>query len=66
MVTAKPDDKKEPARVPRSGHGAASLIPHLPSGSALVQPQAADAEPLQETDKPPPQGDAADDPRQAE
>ena len=29
MLTAKPDDEKYPARTARSGHGAASLIPHL-------------------------------------
>ena len=59
MATSKPDDKKEPARLPRSGHGAASLIPHLPSNNALEQPQAADTAPVEETDKPQAQGDAA-------
>ncbi|MGZ5194064.1 MAG: hypothetical protein ACXWJM_01565 [Ramlibacter sp.] len=66
MVTAKPDDKKEPARVPRSGHGAASLIPHLPSSTAPVQPEAADAASAQEPSKAQPQGNAARHPPQAE
>jgi hypothetical protein len=66
MVTGKPDEKKEPTRVPRSGHGAASLIPHLPGGAGLVQPTAGDAAPAQETDTPRPQGDTAERPPQAE
>lgn len=47
MVTAKPDDKKEPARVHRSGHGAASVIPHLRGDPALA-PEAGDAASAQE------------------
>jgi hypothetical protein len=66
MVTAKPDDKKEPARVQRSGHGAASLIPHLPGGGGIVQPEAGGAAPVQETDLSQPQGNAAERPPQAE
>jgi hypothetical protein len=66
MATAKPGDKNEPARVPRSGHGTASLIPHLQSGHALVQPEAAESASAPETQLPQAQGTAADAPPQAE
>jgi hypothetical protein len=43
MVTAKPDDKKNnPPRIRHSGHGAASLIPHLKSATPLAEPAPAD------------------------
>jgi len=49
MATSKPDDKNEPARLPRSGHGAASLIPHLPEGlnELYCHPAAGDAEAIE-------------------
>jgi len=66
MAIPKPGDKKEPARVPRSGHGTASLIPHLQSGQALVQPEATESGAAPGTQLPQPQGPAAETPPQAE
>jgi len=66
MATAKPDDKKEPARVPRSGHGSASLIPHLTNNSALVRPDAADAAAAQEAGNAQAQADPGGQPPQAQ
>jgi hypothetical protein len=43
MVTGKSQDRKEPPPVRHSGHGAASLIPHLKGRRPSEQAQADDA-----------------------
>jgi hypothetical protein len=67
MVTAKHQDKKEPPPVRHSGHGAASLIPHLkgrrPSEQAQADDAASGAELTQPQPQPRPQGTAGEPPQ---
>jgi hypothetical protein len=53
MATANPDDKKQPARVAHTGHGSASLIPHLRGKVPPAEPEPADAATQEPVQQPP-------------
>jgi hypothetical protein len=54
MVMAKPPDKREPPPIRHSGHGAASLIPHLKGKTPITPPEADDAASAEDLTKAPP------------